>query len=142
MKIERAEPFKIKVALGWKDWERLDQGETIGDRYDGDNKLIIHRIYPCDPYNPESKSKSLRQREYAKMDRVTMDIEIYIPHGVLRDNRISASNFDKKLGNLEVNPESHGEPWDSMYIKVSYPGSFKAIDICSYWESALDAKAE
>jgi hypothetical protein len=144
MRIERKEPlkepFNIEVILSWEDWERLDRGETIEGRYDSENKLLIHRIYPFDPTDSYSRLNSLQQQEYAEFNRVSGDIDIYIPHGVLRDVRISASRFNKKIGNLRITPNS--DFCEGMDIRVSYPGSLKVVDIPRFYESLVEAHSE
>ncbi len=140
MRIERKRP-NIEVILNWENWERLERGETIGDRYDGENKLLIHRIYPFDPNDDyDSRLKSLQQQEYAEFDRRTMDIDVYIPHGVLRDIRISASKFNTKIGNLRIIPNP--DFCENMSIRVLYPGSLKVIDILTYCESLVEVHSK
>src|SRR3989344_1917573 len=140
MGIEQKERFNIEVIISWEDWERLERGETIGDRYNGENKLLVHRIHPFNPDDYESRMTSLQRIEYAELDRRTMDIDVYIPHGVLRDVRISASRFSERLGNLKIIPDS--EFCENMGIKVSYPGSLKVLDIPAYYESLADVHSE
>jgi len=50
MRIERKEQFNIEVLLSWDDFVRLDKGETITDKYDGENKLFVHITHL---FNPE-----------------------------------------------------------------------------------------
>ena len=140
MRINQIKPHNIEVILNWEDWERLESGISIGNRYDGENKLLIHRTHQFNPNDYESRTISFQQREYAKFDRRTMDIDVYIPHGVLRDARVSASKFSKKLGNLKIIPDS--EFRKDMKIRVLYPGSLKVIDIPAYYESLAEAHSE
>ncbi|MBS3081049.1 hypothetical protein J4221_06245 [Candidatus Pacearchaeota archaeon] len=140
MRIEQKRPFNIEVIISWEDWERLEKGETIGDRYDGENKLLVHRTHPFNSGDYESKIKSFQQKEYAEFDRTTMDIDVYIPHGVLRDVRVSASRFSERLGNLKIIPDS--EFCENMEIKVLYPRSLKVLDIPAYCESLVDTHSE
>ena len=117
MKIDN-EGMNIEVILEWEDWERLEKGATIGDRYDGENKLLIH-------LSDSSKS------QYAEFDRGTMDIDVYIPHEVLKDTRISASRFSEDMGNLKIAPNS--DFCEDMNIRISYPGSLKVVDVMSHY---------
>ncbi len=126
--------FDLRIILSWQDFERLDQGNEIGDRYNGQDKVIIHRTYPIINNSIESRLESLKQREYAIWNRETMDVDIFIPHGVLRDCRIFASNFNQGLGNLKINPWMLGEPYASAHIKIEYPISLKIIDLTPYYE--------
>ncbi len=132
MLITQTKPLQLEVILSWQDWERLDKGEVIGDRYDAENKLIIHMIHPCG-HSWESRSASLKQREYAKLDRETQDIDIYVPQGVLRDSRISASRFSQGL-NFRIKPFALGDPYADANIKLIYPGSLKVIDLTQIYE--------
>jgi hypothetical protein len=127
MRIDKKGRLNIEVGLSWEDWGILERGGIIGGRYDAENKVLIHRTHPFDPNDYGSKLESLKQREYAELDRVTMDIEIYIPHGVLRDARISASRFNETIGNLVIIPKS--EFCEGADIRVSYPGSLRVLDI-------------
>jgi hypothetical protein len=101
--------------------------------------LLVHMTHPFNPEDYELRIKSLQQREYAKFDRTTSDIDVYIPQGVLRDARVSASRFSAKLGNLEIIPESGF--CENMEIKVSYPGSLGVFDMSRFWESSADVQS-
>jgi len=135
MRIKRAEPLNIEAILDWQDFERLEQGNVIGDRYDAENKLLIQMSYPFNPHDSESRQKSFQKKESAEFNRTTMDIEVFIPQGVLRDARVVASNFSEKLGNLKITPSS--EYCAGMKIRVVYPGSLKVIDIPDFYEQLI-----
>ncbi|MEK6945184.1 MAG: hypothetical protein AABW63_00115 [Nanoarchaeota archaeon] len=124
--------FNIEAILRWEDWQRLESGEDIGDRYDGDNKLIVHRIIPIDSNSTSSRLEFISS-QYAEFNLVSSDIHVYIPHGVLKDVRISASIFDSTKGNLRIiPPENFG---GEMSVKILYPGSLKFVDVSQYFES-------
>ena len=137
MHIIQLKPFQLDIILSFNDLERLDRDETIGDRYNGQDKLLVHRVYPCDSM-VESRQASLKKREYAMLNRETMDIDIYVPHGVLRDARIVASHFSQALFNLQILPWEMGDPWTDAHIRLEYPGSIKIIDINEFYSEMYD----
>ncbi|MEK6852932.1 MAG: hypothetical protein AABX59_03565 [Nanoarchaeota archaeon] len=131
MRIERiSHDYDLIVTVNLEDLETLQSGRSIGERYNGQDKLLVHMTHPFDD-TLESRLKSVQQKECAKIDRETMDIEVNVPQGVLRDARIHTSNFSQKLGNLEIVPlEPQGSwSWSSAHIKLIYPSSVKIIYI-------------
>ena len=67
-----------------------------------------------------------------------MDIDIYVPHGVLVNSFVYASNLSKKLGNFGIIPDYDKEPLNSIHIRLIYPGGVKVLDIPARWESMVD----
>lgn len=132
MKITQLKQLQLEVILDFDDFKRLDRGEIIGDRYEAENKLIIHMIHPCG-HSWESIQASSKKREYAELNRYTEDIDIYIPQGVLRDSRISASRFIPGL-NFQITPWELGDPFADAHIRMVYPGSLKIIDLSPTYE--------
>ena len=137
MEIKEKSSFNLEIIISWEDWKNLDKGSVVKFRY-YDWNGYLHMIHPCDPYNPESKLASLKKKDYGEVNRKTAEINIYLPHGVLRHSFISASRLSTKFGNLKVIPNSRGKPWDGAFIRVEYPGSFKVIDIPACWESYVE----
>ena len=52
--------YDLELILNWEDFETLNRGDSIVTRYDGEHKIYIHRIYPCDSNDYESRMKSFR----------------------------------------------------------------------------------
>ena len=133
------EQFNIEVILNQEDLEILDKGGPVVSRY-GDVKLFVYQSHPFNPDCAESREKSFQQKEYAVYDRKTMDIEIYISQGVLRDVRVSAFLFSEKLNNLKIIP--YAGPGKDLAIRVAYQGSLKVLDIPAYAESLVNNHSE
>lgn len=126
MKIETKNVYQITATLSQEDLDNLINGKIVIERY-LEGKLFINMINPLK--NGDNRIEKLKEREYAVIDRESDDVDIFIPHAVLMDCRISASNFNQGFGNLEIKPWMLGEPYASANIKVKYPNSLQIIDL-------------
>lgn len=114
----------IDVRLNWQEWQRVDRGESIGDRYDGINKIVLQRKESSDANNGE--------QGHAELSRETMDITAYIPLKALQDARISGYEYSTKKGNLIITPPF--KTGQERTIRIAFPGSAQKIDIPSFYE--------
>ena len=129
MKIER-EDLNILAELNWDDWEKLKSGKIVGNRYDGQNKLLIQTLSEANRHNLNLGFSP--QGDYAEFNRYSMDIDVYVSPEDLKDVRISASVFNVPKDNLEIIP--YVPFCEDMCIKIIYPGSLKKIDIPTFFE--------
>lgn len=132
MRIIRKGLLEIEVNLESEDFANLEKQEVIGTRYDGEHKIQVHKVFPF--HDLDSRQESFKQRERAEVDRETLDIDVYIPHAVLRDARVGASNFSLGLGNLEILPDSSGFN-EIVKIRVEYSGSLQVVDVYQLYDS-------
>jgi hypothetical protein len=121
MRIEQKRPWDLEATLTWEDLERLYRGGEVGNRYNGESKLLVRMSHPIDPKEYGSLKQSYKQREVAQLDRITMDLSVAVPEGVLRNSLVAASQFGKAQNNISIVPSAGEAYLKDLRLRLVYP---------------------
>ena len=118
------------VELTWNDFKTLKETGTFVTRYDGQNKVTVHKIAPLDK-DWNNYEESHKTTEYATFSAVSSDFDVYIPEAAFRDSRISAFRFKTDYGNVEVKEKE--EVNFNIDFRIKFPGSVQVVDMKQFY---------
>jgi len=109
----------LELKLFQYDLEPLNEGRTVETRWCAEGKVYVHNMDPSSRLSPSRMDKSRKKKEYAVWNRGTMDIDIYVPCGVLNNAFLEATNFSHRFKNLKITPDFKNV--ESMHVRLVFP---------------------
>ncbi|MHA1220426.1 MAG: hypothetical protein ACTSQB_01695 [Candidatus Heimdallarchaeota archaeon] len=119
MECRRVKPNSLEISISKEEIDLVNNRQSVETRWSPNGEKVYVNMFAPVTEDPDSRKESHRQKEYAELDKETMEIEIYVPQAVLNNPFIASSTFNRELHNFTVTPKD--VDLENMNIVLKYP---------------------